>query len=68
MALKPGVRYAVFAIRETKQGTVWIRAGVAFVQPDDSLNISLDVLPLDGKLHVREVPKKGEPLPPTRED
>ena len=49
-----GKRLAVFSIREGKGGTVWVRAGSAFVNRDGSLNVLLDVLPLDGKLHVRE--------------
>jgi hypothetical protein len=53
--LVPGKRYAVFAIRSKKNGeSIWVRAGVAFVQPDDSMNLTLDVLPLDGQLHIRE--------------
>jgi hypothetical protein len=60
--LVPGKRYAVFAIRTTKNGqTIWVRAGVAFVQPDDSMNLTLDVLPLDGQLHIREsTPKQPQ--------
>lgn len=55
VGLVPGKRYTVFAVRTQKNGqTVWVRAGVAFVQADDSMNISLDVLPIDGALHVRE--------------
>ena len=75
----PGKRYAVFAIRSTaKRETIWIRAGVAYVQPDDSMNLTLDVLPIDGQLHIREVgpkhqqmssatiqPKREEPAAPT---
>jgi hypothetical protein len=33
---------------------VWVKAGSAFVNRDGSLNVYLDVLPLEGKLHVRE--------------
>ena len=54
MMLTTGKRLAVFSIRETKGGSTWIRAGSAFVNRDGSLNVLLDVLPLDGKLHVRE--------------
>lgn len=55
----PGKRYSVFAIRTVRSGeTIWIKAGFAFVQPDDSMNLTLDVLPLDGKLHIREVQPK----------
>lgn len=61
--MSPGKRYAVFAIRTTKDGkTIWVRAGVAYVQPDDSMNVNLDVLPLDGALHIREAGK--DPVKP----
>jgi hypothetical protein len=46
----------VFSIREVKNGaggSIWVRAGRAFVNADGSLNVLLDVLPLDGRLHVR---------------
>ena len=57
----PGKRYAVFAIRTTKdKQTIWVRAGVAYVQPDDSMNLTLDVLPIDGQLHIREVGPKRQ--------
>ena len=54
-----GKRYQVFSIKETKQPdgkltSVWMRAGSAWVNRDGSFNVYLDVLPLDGKLHVRE--------------
>lgn len=55
-----GKRYSVFSIKETKgkdgapSGSVWVRAGSAWINRDGSMNIYLDVLPLDGKLHVRE--------------
>ena len=56
--LTAGKRLAVFSIRENKGGSVWIRAGSAFVNRDWSMNLLLDVLPLDGKLHVREATEK----------
>lgn len=58
--LVPGKRLQVFSIKETaeKSGeekkSVWVKAGAAWVNRDGSLNVYLDVLPLDGKLHVRE--------------
>ena len=58
--MAPGKRYSVFAIRNVKGQTIWIRAGVAFVQPDDSMNLTLDVLPLDGHLHIREATHKPQ--------
>jgi hypothetical protein len=54
---------AVFSIRENKGGSIWVRAGSAFVNKDGSLNVLLDVLPLDGKLHVREAGEKKDSVP-----
>jgi len=51
---------AVFSIREGKGGSIWVRAGSAFVNKDGSLNVLLDVLPLDGKLHVREAAERKD--------
>jgi hypothetical protein len=59
-----GKRLAVFSIREGKGGSVWVRAGTAFVNKDGSLNLLLDVLPLDGKLHVREAGEKRDQAAP----
>ena len=58
----PGKRYAVFAIRHTKSGSIWVRAGVAYVQADDSMNLTLDVLPMDGQLHIREQAPKHQQM------
>ena len=61
--METGKRLVVFSTREThdKEGrstTVWVKAGSAWVNRDGSLNVYLDVLPLDGKLHVREATEK----------
>lgn len=54
----PGKRYQVFSIKEileqNEKKSVWVKAGSAWVNRDGSINVYLDVLPLDGKLHVRE--------------
>ena len=34
--------------------SIWTKVGVAFVNKDQSLNVMLEVIPLDGKLHIRE--------------
>lgn len=60
--LNIGKRLAVFSIKENKGGSIWVRAGTAFVNKDGSLNVLLDVLPLDGKLHVREAGEKRESM------
>jgi hypothetical protein len=62
-----GSRYQVFSITQAKgpEGaaatTVWVKAGSAWVNRDGSLNVYLDVLPLDGRLHLRAVTDKEEP-------
>lgn len=58
--LVPGKKLQVFSIKEIperqneEKKTVWVKAGSAWVNRDGSLNVYLDVLPLEGKLHVRE--------------
>lgn len=54
----PGTRLEVFSVKERRvegneKQSVWVRAGTAFVNRDGSMNVYLDVLPLDGKLHIR---------------
>lgn len=65
--LNPAKRYAVFSLHSDgkRRATIWTRAGNAFVNKDGSMNLYLDVLPIDGKLHVREAapPSAGAPLP-----
>jgi len=39
---------------EEPDKSIWTKVGVAFVNKDQSLNVLLDVIPLDGKLHIRE--------------
>ncbi|MGH7898781.1 MAG: hypothetical protein ACREQQ_12560, partial [Candidatus Binatia bacterium] len=34
----------------------WVRIGVAFDNKDGSLNVLLDALPLNGRLHIRSRP------------
>ena len=65
--LEVGKRLAVFSIRKGKNGTVWVRAGNAFVNRDGSMNLWLDVLPIDGTLHVREAAEKKEAAPASAE-
>lgn len=32
----------------------WVKIGIAFTNKDHSINVRLDALPLNGKLHIRE--------------
>lgn len=45
--------FTVFSIKAGKDGSVWVKAGSAYTNRDGSINVYLDVLPLDGKLHLR---------------
>ncbi len=61
--LEPGKVLAVFSIRPGRGGSFWVRAGWAEVNRDGSVNLHLDVLPLDGRLHVRVSYERGGPNP-----
>lgn len=50
----------VYSVLEKKGGNVWVKVGKAFVNRDDSLNVYLDALPMQGKLHLREKPAGKE--------
>ena len=53
--LIPGKKLAVFSIKSSdRKSTIWTRVGTAYVNKDESLNVWLDALPLDGKLHCRD--------------
>ncbi len=57
-----GKKYQVWSINMPEKngqgvvtrGTVWVRCGIAFLNKDDSMNLYLDVLPKEGRLHIRE--------------
>lgn len=54
-----GARFEVFNIKESQSGgAIWVRAGSAWVNRDGSISVYLDVLPLDGKLHLRQPLRK----------
>ena len=48
----------VYAIYESKNDgrdrARWVRVGVAFPNPDGSINVLLDALPLSGRLQIRD--------------
>lgn len=63
--MTPGKRYQVFSIIPEKgeRPSRWVKSGSAFMNRDGSVNVYLDVLPIDGTLHVRE-PLKDEDAKP----
>lgn len=54
----------VFSVFATRRGRTWVSAGVARLERDGSINVELDVLPIDGRLHLRPkspaLPAAGE--------
>lgn len=52
--------------RDGKASATWIRAGSAFVNRDGSMNVYLDVLPIEGRLHVREAAERRDGAGPAR--
>ena len=56
-APKPAAKRLVVYTIIDKPGSdrsFWSRVGTAWVNRDQSINIQLDALPVNGKLHVRE--------------
>lgn len=62
-ATPPKVAYTII---ERGGRSIWHKVGVAFVNRDDSLNVKLDSLPVNGSLHIRDAdPKDSEPVEAT---
>jgi hypothetical protein len=47
---------SVFTIVEAKEGAQkrWVRIGIGFVNRDDSINVRLDAVPVNGRIHIRD--------------
>lgn len=45
--------YHIKSLGEGKRA-IWTRIGSAFVNKDGSLNVFLDTIPIDGKVHIRD--------------
>ena len=53
------MHYKVLCPIEKKGGgTFWVRTGTGFDNKDGSINVFLNVLPTNGKLHIRELDEK----------
>lgn len=69
MENKDNKRFQVFSVKDITEGpnnikkTVWVKAGSAWKNRDGSINIYLDVLPLEGRLHVREAVEERRAAP-----
>jgi len=47
--------YAVFTIVEVEDKAYWRRVGNGYLNRDGSYNLYLEALPINGRLHMREV-------------
>jgi hypothetical protein len=49
-------RKEVYHIKEIngREKSLWTRIGNAFVNKDGSINVFMDVLPIDGKIQIRD--------------
>ena len=50
--------YAVYTIVPTSGEDYWLRIGSGWKNKDGSMNIVLNALPINGKLHIREARAK----------
>jgi len=49
-----------YTTRDGEKKSKWMLVGSAFKNNDGSLNVLLDALPLDGKIHIRKIEPKQE--------
>lgn len=50
---------AVYHVADKPEGKpIWTKIGSAYINKDGSINVLLDSLPLDGRLHIRDENKK----------
>ena len=57
---KPLAVYTIVDRSEEDRDDIWDRIGYAFVNKDSSINVYLNALPCNDKLHIREVKEKEE--------
>jgi len=57
-----GRSFAVYTVLKRDEGKdFWQRIGVAFINRDGSMNVILNALPTNGRLHIREPEPQEEP-------
>ena len=62
----------VFAIAEQdspsgEPNSRWTKIGVGFVNRDNSINVVLDAMPLNGRFHIRDRQKKVQTQQPMQQ-
>ena len=58
--MDPSKMKIVYVISERNSRKFWNRIGVAFVNPDGSLNVKLEAIPVSGEMHVRDYLPRDE--------
>ena len=56
---KPLAAYTIVE-REDSDDDIWCRIGIAFTNKDGSVNVYLNALPVNGKVHIREAPVRDD--------
>jgi len=58
-------RLTVYNIKEKGEGkkSYFFKIGVAYTNKDGSINLHLDALPTDGKLHIRKDMERTDEVP-----
>ena len=56
---KPQIKEVFTIIENGEDKTRWIKIGVAFINKDNSINVVLNALPINGKLNIRD-PKPAQ--------
>lgn len=58
--MEKGLIKDVFHIKDSPaRKATWTKIGAAFLNKDGSINVFLDSLPIDGRLHIRDRVMKG---------
>ena len=59
---------SVYTIVERQQKSRWVRIGIGFVNRDGSINVRLDAVPVNGKLHLRDYKRREDAPTPDNGD
>jgi hypothetical protein len=59
---------SVYTIVERQQKSRWVRIGIGFVNRDGSINVRLDAVPVNGKLHLRDYKRREDAPAPDNGD
>ncbi len=61
----PIAKKAVYTVVKSQSGgAIYMRLGWAHTNPDGSIAVFLDALPVNGRLHIRDFSPDSNPQPP----